>query len=212
MIDEDAIRYRWETVGSQAGRARAAAVRGGRGADRRAGAVWRWSRGSPGSPARRSIAARTISTRRRCAKGRVRRDGGGRKAVERERSGAGPRPQAPGRAGDAGRSHAAADRGCRRAWTSWRATLTRDGPSDQRRHGAQGAGEARLLAPVQPQGRRRLEASRPQRAVRAHQRESRCGAGRRPAGHLGRHQEEGAGRQLQERRLRLSPEGRSACA
>ena len=49
-----------------------------------------------------------------------------------------------------------------------------------------------------------------ERAIRAHQRESRRRAGRRSAGHLGRHEEEGAGRQLQERRLGLSPEGRSA--
>ena len=53
-------------------------------------------------------------------------------------------------------------------------------------------------------------ASRPECAVRAHQRQGRCGAGQTAARHLCRYEEEGAGRQLQERRLRLSAEGRSA--
>jgi hypothetical protein len=47
----------------------------------------------------------------------------------------------------------------------------------QRRHGGQGIGEARLLAPVQSQGGGRLETSRPQCPVRLYQRESPCGAG-----------------------------------
>jgi hypothetical protein len=69
MIDEDAIRYRWETFGSKldergrrlfaAGEVRTARVgrAGGCFQDHRA---WR---------VRRSIAAKTISTRRRCGRG-----------------------------------------------------------------------------------------------------------------------------------------------
>src|SRR5467141_3367941 len=54
---------------------------------------------------------------------------------------------------------------------------------------------------------RGLEASRPQCAIRAHQRQGHRGAGRGTARHLGRHQEERADRQLQERWHRLSSEG-----
>jgi len=46
--------------------------------------------------------------------------------------------------------------------------------------------------------------------VRIHQCESHCGAGPTTTHHLRRHQEEGTGRQLQERRNRLSPQRRSA--
>ena len=45
---------------------------------------------------------------------------------------------------------------------------------------------------------------RPRRAIRAHQRASRSFSGRRPAGDLGRHQEKGTDRPIQERRQRLS--------
>jgi len=50
----------------EARRAGAAIVCSGRGADRRSGFVSQSSRRSPGSPVRRSIAARMISTRNRC--------------------------------------------------------------------------------------------------------------------------------------------------
>ena len=53
-------------------------------------------------------------------------------------------------------------------------------------------------------------ASRSRRPVPAHQRNGRCGDRRRPAGDLDRHQEEGAGRRLQERRPRVAPEGQRA--
>jgi hypothetical protein len=58
---------------------------------------------------------------------------------------------------------------------------------------------ARLQPAVEPQGRRGLEASRPQWAIRAHQCQGDRGTGRGAARHLGRHQEERADRQLQER-------------
>src|SRR5947209_16018369 len=70
--------------------------------------------------------------------------------------------------------------------------------------------DARLQPAVEPQGRRGLEASRPQCAIRIHQRQGDCGTGRGATGHLGRHQEERADRQLQEWWQRLSPERRSA--
>jgi hypothetical protein len=49
----------------------------------------------------------------------------------------------------------------------------------------------KLGAPVQSQSQRRLEASRPQCPVRIYQRESHCGAGPTATRHLRRHEEEG---------------------
>ena len=84
------------------------------------------------------------------------------------------------------------------------AALRAHGPHGQREHGAQAAAPARLSPPGQPQGQRGPPASRPRRPVRAHQRPGRRLPGRRSAGDLGRHQEEGVDRQLQQRRHRLS--------
>ena len=50
----------------------------------------------------------------------------------------------------------------------------------------------------------------PQRAVRAHQPDCRRASERRPAGDFGRHEEEGAGRELQERRAGMAAEGHAA--
>ena len=52
----------------------------------------------------------------------------------------------------------------------------------------------------------RGQPSRPRRPIRIHQRAVQAGD-RRPAGDLGRYQEEGAGRRLQERRPRAAPQG-----
>ena len=207
MIDEDAIRLRWEAVGCQLderGRRLFAAAE-----VRTAG----W--GGLAVVSRITGLARSTINRGEddldaapLPKGQVRRAGGGRRAVAENDPGAVPELEAPGRARDARRSHAPVDLGVEEHGQA-RGDADGDGPSDQRRHRAQGAGEARLLAPVQPQGRRGLEASRSQRAVRAHQRQGRCRAGRKTACHLRRHEEEGAGRQLQERRHGLSPQGRS---
>ena len=133
------------------------------------------------------------------AKGRVRRAGGGRRAVSETDFGARARAQTPGRSGDAWRSHAALDLGVEEHGEA-RGGADRDGASNQRRHGAQGVGEARVLAPVQSQGGGRLKTSRPQCPVRLYQRESPCGAGPTTACRLRRHEEERADRQLQERR------------
>ena len=190
----------------QAGRARSAAVGGGRGAGRRP----RCSQG--GLPHHRPRALDHQSRRGRPRRGTAAgwpraAQGRRRQAVERARSDACRRPQAAGRAGDAGLARAAVAVGVEEPREAG-AGAERDGAQDQREHGRQAAhGRAGLLAPGEPQGGRRLAPSRPQCAVRAHQRESRCGAGQRRARHLGRYQEEGAGRQLQERRLRLSPAG-----
>ena len=67
-----------------------------------------------------------------------------------------------------------------------------------------GARSGRGLPPFQPQDQGRRQSSRSQRSVRTHQRQVRGVSGRRPAGDLGRHEEEGIDRRLQERRQRLS--------
>ena len=143
------------------------------------------------------------------AKGRVRREGGGRKAVSENDPELVPelrRLVEPATLGDPMR---ATDMGVEEPWPSWLRRCS-EGPPRSAPTPCQGVAEARLLTPVQSQGGRRLEASRPQRAVRAHQREGGRGPGAGAAGDLGRHEEEGVGRQLQERRHRLSAQGRSA--
>ena len=52
-------------------------------------------------------------------------------------------------------------------------------------------------------------ASRPQCAVRVHQRQGEGGARRRPTGDFGRHEEKGAGGRLQEWWSRAAPQGRA---
>src|SRR5271167_5160268 len=64
-----------------------------------------------------------------------------------------------------------------------------------------------ILPTGQPQDARGHEPSRSQCAIRAHQRAGDCRPGRRPAGHLGRYEEEGTDRQLQEWRLGLAAQG-----
>src|SRR5271166_2503686 len=88
--------------------------------------------------------------------------------------------------------------------------LAADGSQDQRQQRAQTVAGARLQPAIEPQGGRGLEASRPRRAVRTHQCQGDCGAGCRPARHLGGHEEERADRQPSQRRDRLSAQGRSA--
>ena len=68
--------------------------------------------------------------------------------------------------------------------------LAGDGSQDQRQQRAQTVAGARLQPAIEPQGGRGLEASRPRRAVRTHQRQGDCGAGCGPARHLGGHEEE----------------------
>ena len=113
------------------------------------------------------------------------------------------------RAGHARRSHAAAVVGVEKPRQGG-GRVAQAGPRDQRQQREATVAEAGLQPAVEPQGRRGLEASRPQSAIRAHQRQgdrrTGCGAAR----HLGRYQEERADRQLQERWHRLSAERRSA--
>ena len=80
MVDADAIRQRWEAVGSSSTSEDGGCLRRRRRGPL-GGAASRWSRRSPGSPVRRSIAAKMISTREPLPKGRVRRAGGGRRAL-----------------------------------------------------------------------------------------------------------------------------------
>ena len=74
------------------------------------------------------------------------------------------------------------------------------GPHAQGR-GLQSAGAAQAV--------RRYAAPRPQRPIRIHQCDRRTVPAARLAGHLGRHQEEGIGRELQERAARMAAEGRA---
>ena len=67
-----------------------------------------------------------------------------------------------------------------------------------------------LPAAIAAQAAGRRHASGPQRAVRAHQPDRGRASDRRPAGDLGRHEEERAGRELQERRARMAAEGHAA--
>src|SRR6476659_496194 len=113
------------------------------------------------------------------------------------------------RARHARRSHAPAVVGIEKPRQGGR-RVAEAGPRDQRQQREETVADARLQPAVEPQGRRGLEASRPQCAIRAHQRQGDRGADRGAARHLGRHQEERADRQLQERWHRLSPERRSA--
>src|ERR1700689_4937137 len=156
MIDEDAIRYRWDMVGSkldERGRRMFAA-----------GEVRTAGRGGLAVVSRITGLARSTINRgeddldgEELPKGQVRRAGAGRKAVAaRSRSRA--RIEAPPRTGHARRSHAPAAVGVEEHGQIGR-DPDRHGASDRRRYGAQGTGEARLLAPVQSQGRGRLEAS-----------------------------------------------------
>ena len=80
---------------------------------------------------------------------------------------------------------------------------------DHPQDGGQAAARPRLQLAGAQQVRRRCPASRPQRAVRAHQREGPALRRAEHPGHLRRHQEEGAGRQLQERRTRVATHGRA---
>src|SRR6266436_1689016 len=113
------------------------------------------------------------------------------------------------RAGHARRSHAPAVVGVEKSRQAG-GCVAEAGPRDQRQQREETVADARLQPAVEPQGRRGLEASRPQRAIRAHQRQGDRGTGRGAARHLGRYQEERTDRQLQERWHRLSPERRSA--
>ena len=61
----------------------------------------------------------------------------------------------------------------------------------------------------QPEDARGDAPSRPRRPVRAHQRQDQTVPDRRATGHLGRYEEEGAGRRLQERRARAARQRRS---
>ena len=150
-----------------------------------------------------------ISTATPLPKGQVRRKGGGRRGDYRD--GSRPRPRAPaaGRACHTRRSDAAVDLGVEEHGQA-RGGADGDGASDQRRHGAQGTGEAWFLAAVQSQGGRGLETPGPRRAVRVYRCESRYGTVTKATRHLRRHEEEGADRQLQERRHGLSSQGRPA--
>ena len=67
-----------------------------------------------------------------------------------------------------------------------------------------------LPAAIAAQAAGRRHASGPQRAVRAHQPDRGRASDRRPAGDLGRHEEERAGRELQERRAGMAAEGHAA--
>ena len=67
-----------------------------------------------------------------------------------------------------------------------------------------------LPAAIAAQTTGRRHASGPQRAVRAHQPDCRRASERRSAGDFGRHEEEGAGRELQERRAGMAAEGHAA--
>ena len=176
MIDEDAIRYRWEygRLASSTSAAGACSRRPRCGPP--AGAGWRWSPGSPGSPARRSIAARTISTRRRCRRGRFAAPAAGARRLAENDPELVPelkRLVEPATLGDPMRPL---------LWVSksmdkLAATLTAMGhpiSADTVRKELVKLGFSRQS---QSQGRRRLAASGPQRAVRAHQREGRRGAG-----------------------------------
>ena len=150
MIDEEAIRQRWEAVGSkldERGRRLFAAAE-----VRTAG----W--GGLAMVSKITGLARSTINRGEddldaepLPKGRVRRAGGGRRAVRENDPGLVPRARAPGRAGDAGRSHAALDLGVEKHGEAG-GGADGDGASDQCRYGAQGVGEARVLAAVQSQG------------------------------------------------------------
>ncbi len=78
------------------------------------------------------------------------------------------------------------------------AGLARAGPSRRPQRGRPSCCATGLQPAGQPQDPRGDQPSRPRRPVRAHQRPGEAGAGGRRAGDLGRHQEEGAGRRLQE--------------
>ena len=151
MIDEDAIRQRWEAVGSQLderGRRLFAA-----GEVRTAGwgglAVVSKITGLARSTINRGeddIDAKPLPKGAFAALG-----AGVARFAEEDDTGARPCTRAPGRARDAGRSHAALDLGVEEHGEA-RGDPDGDGASDQRRHRAQGVGETRVLAPVQSQG------------------------------------------------------------
>src|SRR5215470_471776 len=208
MIDADAIRQRWDAIGSkldERGQRLFAAVE-----VRTAG----W--GGLAIVSKITGLARSTINRGKndldaepLPKGQVRRAGGGRRALSENDPGliaALKRLVEPATLGDPMRPpdlgvEKHGETGC---------GADGDGTSDQCRYGAQGVGETRVLAPVQSQGGRRLEASRPKCPVRTYQREGHCSAGPTTASHLRRYEEEGADRQLQECRNRLPSERQSA--
>jgi hypothetical protein len=207
MIDADAIRYRWETVGrtlDERGRRMFAAAE-----VRAAG----WG----GLAVVSEITGLARSTINRgeddldaapLPPGQVRRAGGGRKAVSEKNPGLVPALQRlvePVTLSDPERPLLWASKSMdKRA-----AALT---VMDHPISADTVANELVKLGFSRQHNRKADEGShhpRSQRAVRAHQCEGcRC-AGCGAARHLRRHEEEGAGRQLQERRLRPSPQGQA---
>src|SRR6516164_7936363 len=140
MIDENAIRQRWEAVGSkldERGKRLFAACE-----VRSAG----WG-GLAAVSKITGLARSTINRGEEAGSPRRRRASGGL----RKRSGASPRAQATGRTGDVGRSDAAVDLGIEKHGEAVGGS-DRDGASDQCRYRAQRVGETGVLAPVQPQG------------------------------------------------------------
>ena len=155
MIDADAIRYRWDTVGSkldERGRRLFAAAE-----VRTAG----WG----GLAVVADITGLARSTINRgaddlgaepLAKGQVRRAGGGRKSVSETDPELLPELKRLVEPATLGDPDAAADLGVQEHGQAGR-DADGDGASDQRRYRAQGVGEARLLAPAQSQGGGRLQ-------------------------------------------------------
>ena len=208
MIDEDAIRYRWKTVGStldERGRRLFAA-----GEVRTAG----W--GGLAAVSRITGLARSTINRGEddlnaasLPQGRVRRAGGGRKSVAENDPGLVPelkRLVEPATLGDPMRPL---------IWVSksmdkLAATLTPMGhpiSADTVRKELVKLGFSRQYNRKADEGSKHPDRNAQFEYINTGS--CRCTGGA-AAGHLRRHQEEGAGRQLQERWHRLSPQGRSA--
>ena len=151
---------------------------------------------------------RELESGERLEAGRVRRRGGGRKPIARDRSDAARGARGAGRRRLPRRSEPALLVDLQeRAQARRRAARARPpGPLSRRSPGCC-ARSATACRPTARRGGR--PASRPRRAVSPHQRARGRGDRGRAAGDLGRHQEEGAGRRLQERRPRVAPQGRA---
>jgi hypothetical protein len=188
--DEEAIRYRWESVGSrldERGRRLFAAAE-----VRTAG----W--GGLAVVSRITGLARSTINRGEddldaapLPQGQVRRAGGGRKAVSEKDPGLVPELQ----------------QWVSKSMDKLADTLTAMGHPVSADTVARETRQARLFAPVEPQGRRGLAASGPRRAVRAHQRQGDRGTGCRAARHLGGYKEERARWQLQNGGTDYRPKG-----
>ena len=194
MIDTQGIRQRWELVGSkldERGRRVFAA-----GEVRAAG----WG-GLEAVSQITGLARSTIGRGQKeldtapLPKGWVRRKGGGRRHLSSRDATLIEDLRSVPRASHARRSHAPAVVGVEKPRQAG-LRVAEEGPRDQRQQREEAVADARLQPTVEPQGRRGLEASRPQCAIRAHQHQGTRRTGRGAARHLGRHQEEGTDRQL----------------